>query len=36
MTGIVYLDDSQIVSIIARKAYGPQARTFVRIRPLTA
>ncbi len=36
MTGIVYLDDSQIVSIIARKGYGPQARTFVRIRPLTA
>ena len=36
MTGIVYVDDSQIVSIIARKGYGPQARTVVRIRPLTA
>ena len=35
MTGIVYGDDSQIVSIIARKGYGPQARTVVRIRPLT-
>ena len=33
MNGIVYSDDSQIVSKIVDKRYGPQARVVVRIEP---
>jgi Holliday junction resolvase RusA-like endonuclease len=36
MTGVIYVDDCQVVDIHARKVYGDSPRTVICVRPLSS